>query len=128
MDAEFGASMIYVTNRGQAGLRRPLLVASLGDAGINIATFHLGREAPGGDAIALVEIDGELPPRCWAGARAAAGAAGQAAAVLTRARPLRVATSDPADARIWPATWNNLRARSPRKAIAMIDPNTTISG
>jgi len=34
----------------------------LGDAKINIATFHLGRTAPGGDAIALVEIDGPVPP------------------------------------------------------------------
>jgi D-3-phosphoglycerate dehydrogenase / 2-oxoglutarate reductase len=34
----------------------------LGDAKINIATFHLGRTTPGGDAIALVEIDGTVPP------------------------------------------------------------------
>jgi len=29
----------------------------LGDAGINVATFSLGRESPGGRAIALVETD-----------------------------------------------------------------------
>ena len=29
--------------------------------GINIATFHLGRREAGGEAIALVEIDGGLP-------------------------------------------------------------------
>ncbi|MGA0393587.1 MAG: ACT domain-containing protein, partial [Rhodospirillales bacterium] len=29
----------------------------LGDASINIATFNLGRDEEGGDAIALVEID-----------------------------------------------------------------------
>jgi D-3-phosphoglycerate dehydrogenase / 2-oxoglutarate reductase len=34
----------------------------LGDARINIATFHLGRNKPGGDAIALVEVDGPVPP------------------------------------------------------------------
>ena len=45
----------------QARLHRPLS-CTLGEAGINIATFHLGRQAPGGDAIALVEIDGDLPP------------------------------------------------------------------
>jgi len=32
-------------------------------------TFHLGRNKPGGDAIALVEVDGEVPadalPRRW---------------------------------------------------------------
>ena len=33
----------------------------LGDARINIATFHLGRSTPGGDAIALVEVDGAVP-------------------------------------------------------------------
>ena len=32
----------------------------LGDAGVNIATFHLGRSEQGGNAIALIEIDGEL--------------------------------------------------------------------
>jgi D-3-phosphoglycerate dehydrogenase len=60
MDAEFGPSMIYITN-----LDKPGFIGSfsgmLGDAGINIATFHVGREAPGGNAIALIEIDGELP-------------------------------------------------------------------
>ena len=32
------------------------------DAGVNIATFHLGRTAPGQDAIALVEVDQLLTP------------------------------------------------------------------
>ena len=29
----------------------------LGEAGINIATFHLGRAEEGGDAIALLQVD-----------------------------------------------------------------------
>ena len=29
----------------------------LGNANINIATFHLGRDKPGGDAIAFIEVD-----------------------------------------------------------------------
>ncbi len=33
----------------------------LGKAGVNIATFNLGREAEGADAIALVGIDSDLP-------------------------------------------------------------------
>jgi D-3-phosphoglycerate dehydrogenase / 2-oxoglutarate reductase len=37
------------------------MVASLALAKINIATFHLGRNKPGGDAIALVEVDGAVP-------------------------------------------------------------------
>ena len=34
---------------------------TLGDAGINIATFALGRDQEGGSAIALVEVDGDVP-------------------------------------------------------------------
>jgi len=34
----------------------------LAGAGINIATFHLGRESAGGNAIALVEVDGAVAP------------------------------------------------------------------
>jgi D-3-phosphoglycerate dehydrogenase / 2-oxoglutarate reductase len=61
MDAEFGRSMIYITNLDKPGFIGKFS-STLGDAGINIATFHVGREAPGGNAIALIEIDGELPP------------------------------------------------------------------
>ena len=32
----------------------------MGDAGVNIATFHLGRAEAGGDAIALIEVDQPL--------------------------------------------------------------------
>ena len=35
---------------------------ALGAAEVNIATFHLGRAAPGQDAIALVEVDQPLTP------------------------------------------------------------------
>jgi D-3-phosphoglycerate dehydrogenase len=42
----------------------------MGDAGINIATFHVGREAPGGNAIALIEIDGDMPADVLAKVRA----------------------------------------------------------
>ena len=61
MDAEFGPSMLYVTNLDKPGFvgRFATLLA---EAGINIATFHLGRDAAGGNAIALVEIDGTVPP------------------------------------------------------------------
>src|SRR5436190_15185439 len=65
MDAEFGASMIYITNLDKPGFIGKFS-STLGDAGINIATFHVGRDAPGGNAIALIEIDGELPRRVLA--------------------------------------------------------------
>ena len=61
MDAEFGASMVYVTNYDKPGFIGKFS-STLGDAGINIATFHVGREAPGGNAIALIEVDGDVPP------------------------------------------------------------------
>jgi D-3-phosphoglycerate dehydrogenase / 2-oxoglutarate reductase len=60
MDAEFGRSMIYVTNQDRPGFVGRF-ASLLGDAGINIATFHLGRQSEGGDAIALVEVDGTVP-------------------------------------------------------------------
>jgi D-3-phosphoglycerate dehydrogenase len=69
MDAEFGPSMIYITNRDKPGFIGKFS-STLGDAGINIATFHVGREAPGGNAIALIEIDGVLPPAVLAKVRA----------------------------------------------------------
>ena len=56
MEAELGSHMLYVTNKDQPGLIGGLGTV-LGDAGMNIATFQLGRNKPGGDAIALVEVD-----------------------------------------------------------------------
>ncbi len=56
IDAELGPNMLYVTNHDKPGLIGHLGTL-LGDAGINIATFHLGRAEEGGDAIALIEID-----------------------------------------------------------------------
>src|SRR5256885_13401926 len=60
MDAEFGASMIYITNLDKPGFIGKFS-STLGEAGVNIATSHVGRDMPGGSAIALIEIDGELP-------------------------------------------------------------------
>jgi D-3-phosphoglycerate dehydrogenase len=60
MDAEFGASMLYITNLDRPGFIGRF-ASVLGDAGINIATFHLGRDAPAGNAIALIEVDGDVP-------------------------------------------------------------------
>ena len=69
MDAEFGRSMIYITNLDKPGFIGRFS-STLGEAGINIATFHVGRDAPGGSAIALIEIDGDLPPTVLAAVRA----------------------------------------------------------
>lgn len=56
LDAPFGADMLYINNLDKPGFIGAL-GALLGDAGINIATFNLGRTAAGGDAIALVGVD-----------------------------------------------------------------------
>jgi len=58
IDAEMGPNMLFVTNKDKPGFIGNL-GTTLGDAGINIATFHLGRAVAGGDAIALIEIDQE---------------------------------------------------------------------
>src|SRR5215470_11342422 len=60
VDAEFGKSMIYVTNEDKPGFIGKF-ASLLGDAKVNIATFHLGRDQQGGNAIALVEVDGAVP-------------------------------------------------------------------
>ena len=65
IDAEFGPSMLYVTNQDKPGFVGRFATL-LGTAGINIATFHLGRESEGGNAIALVEVDGTVPPEVLA--------------------------------------------------------------
>ena len=51
--------MLYVTNENKPGLIGNL-GSALGEAGINIATFNLGRDKVGGDAIALIETDGSV--------------------------------------------------------------------
>ena len=60
MDAQLGPHMLFVTNRDKPGFIGSLGTA-LGDAGINIATFNLGRTDAGGDAIVLIEVDGVVP-------------------------------------------------------------------
>ncbi|GAB1716870.1 MAG: D-3-phosphoglycerate dehydrogenase [Nitrobacter sp.] len=69
VDAEFGKSMIYVTNEDKPGFIGKF-ASLLGDAGVNIATFNLGRHNQGGDAIALVEVDGNVPEKVLAKVKA----------------------------------------------------------
>jgi len=60
VEADFSPHMLYVTNQDKPGFIGRFGMA-LADAGVNIATFHLGRSAPGGDAICLVGLDGPMP-------------------------------------------------------------------
>lgn len=48
--------MLFITNIDRPGLIGGL-GTTLGDAGINIATFNLGRDEAGGNAISLIEVD-----------------------------------------------------------------------
>jgi D-3-phosphoglycerate dehydrogenase len=61
--------MIYITNLDKPGFIGKFS-SILGEAGINIATFHVGRDAPGGNAVALIEIDDQLPESVLAKVRA----------------------------------------------------------
>ena len=56
LDAPFGPTMLYVNNLDKPGFIGNL-GALLGEAGVNIATFNLGRVSAGDDAIALVGVD-----------------------------------------------------------------------
>jgi D-3-phosphoglycerate dehydrogenase len=59
MDAEFAPHMIYVRNDDKPGFIGKF-GSLLGEAGVNIATFNLGRDTPGGNAICLVAVDEEV--------------------------------------------------------------------
>ena len=56
LDAAFSPSMLYVNNLDKPGFIGALGML-LGEAGVNIATFNLGRVGAGDDAIALVGVD-----------------------------------------------------------------------
>ena len=59
LEAEVGENMIYCTNDDTPGVIG-FLGNTLGEAGVNIANFQLGRSAKGGDAIALLYVDGPV--------------------------------------------------------------------
>ncbi len=56
IEAQLSSHMLYTTNEDTPGVIGAL-TGLLAQEGINIATFHLGRTGPGGDAIALIELD-----------------------------------------------------------------------
>jgi len=60
VEADFAPHMLYVTNQDRPGFIGRF-GATLAGAGINIATFHLGRAEQGGDAICLVSVDEPVP-------------------------------------------------------------------
>ncbi|WP_207479478.1 phosphoglycerate dehydrogenase [Arenibaculum pallidiluteum] len=60
IEAELSEHMLFVRNEDKPGFIGAL-GTTLGEAGVNIATFHLGRTAPGENAIALVSVDQKIP-------------------------------------------------------------------
>jgi len=60
LECNFGPHMLYVTNNDKPGFVGRVGTL-LGNAGINMGTFHLGRIEEGGDAISIIETDGEVP-------------------------------------------------------------------
>ena len=59
-EAELGPHMLYIRNQDKPGFIGKLGTI-LGDHGINVANFNLGRAQKGGDAVALIEIDAVCP-------------------------------------------------------------------
>jgi len=60
LECNFGPHMLYITNKDKPGFVGAVGTV-LGNAKINMATFHLGRTDEGGDAICIVETDGGVP-------------------------------------------------------------------
>ena len=56
IESEFPKHALYLRNYDEPGFIGDL-GKTLGENGVNIATFHLGRRKKGGEAIALVETD-----------------------------------------------------------------------
>jgi len=69
IDAEIGRHMLYTTNEDVPGIIGTL-GQTLGDNGVNIANFTLGRADAGGEAIALLYMDEPVPARAIAALQA----------------------------------------------------------
>ena len=61
VEAELEGEMIYIVNEDTPGFIGRLGTL-LGEEGVNIGTFSLGRRAAGGEAVALVSVDGHFGP------------------------------------------------------------------
>ncbi len=56
LEATLAPRMLFLMNEDKPGTIGNV-GNTLGAAGVNVATFHLGRAQPGGDALSLIEID-----------------------------------------------------------------------
>src|SRR3546814_1336967 len=65
VEADLAGDMLYIVNEDAPGFIGRI-GGALGDAGLNIGTFHLGRRAAGGEAVLLLSLDSPMPePLLW---------------------------------------------------------------
>ncbi len=60
LEAPFQPFMLFTRNRDKPGVIGAL-ATNLGESGVNIATFHLGRTGRGEDALAVIGVDAAVP-------------------------------------------------------------------
>ena len=60
IEADLDGNMLYIVNEDAPGFIGRI-GSLLGEAGINIGTFHLGRRQAGGEAIVLLSVDQPIP-------------------------------------------------------------------
>jgi D-3-phosphoglycerate dehydrogenase / 2-oxoglutarate reductase len=65
VEADLDGAMLYVVNEDAPGFIGRL-GTTLGEAGVNIGTFHLGRRSAGGEAVLLLSLDSPVEePVMW---------------------------------------------------------------
>jgi D-3-phosphoglycerate dehydrogenase len=72
VEAELAGHMMYIVNEDAPGFIGRIGTL-LGEAGINIGTFNLGRREAGGEAVLLLSVDSPVPGDVIAAARAVPG-------------------------------------------------------
>ena len=72
VEADLAGPMLYLVNDDQPGFIGRLGTA-LGEAGVNIGTFHLGRRQAGGEAVVLCSLDSAVDDGVLATVRALPG-------------------------------------------------------
>lgn len=72
VEADLAGHMLYVVNVDAPGFIGRLGTL-LGETGVNIGTFHLGRRQAGGEAVVLLSVDGAVTPDLLAAVKALPG-------------------------------------------------------
>ncbi|MFD1033623.1 phosphoglycerate dehydrogenase [Sphingomonas hankookensis] len=72
VEADLAGHMLYVVNEDAPGFIGRI-GTTLGEAGVNIGTFHLGRRDTGGEAVVLLSVDEAVTPELVTKVRALPG-------------------------------------------------------